>query len=285
LSEGEFADAYQRLFVSTGTVAEQLTRVRALHKTELKRAYRKRAQETHPDRLPNNQQHDAFRSVVAAYELLKLVQEGVVDVATRRVETPSWVDNPESIQANSYARKAWQRLHPQPQGRRPAAAATAQQSSETRVGNKDALAHLGHYFYEGTVPKRPLLFGQFLYYSGRITWRQLIDGLVWQRRRRPLTGQLACELGFLNTHDVGVILATRQREGRFDIPFAEYAELLGYLTPYQRRVLCSRLLLRQHPLGQYYVQEGIVPQSELSRFLVAQRRHNDRIADLKRANA
>ena len=38
------------------------------------------------------------------------------------------------------------------------------------------------------VPKRKLLLGQFLYYSGLISWDTYIKAIAWQRRQRPRLG-------------------------------------------------------------------------------------------------
>ena len=45
-------------------------------------------------------------------------------------------------------------------------------------------------FFTGTVPKRTLLFGQYVFYHGFISYRQLIDAIVWQKMRRPLFGSM-----------------------------------------------------------------------------------------------
>jgi len=36
-------------------------------------------------------------------------------------------------------------------------------------------------YYHGSMPERELKIGQFLYYSGRVSWKALIRAIVWQR--------------------------------------------------------------------------------------------------------
>lgn len=314
LTEIEFNQAYQTLFDGFGSAADRLSKMRDLDKKALKKAYRRRAQETHPDRAHLQSEggidpHEAFRTVVAAYELLKLVHEGTVDVALRAVVPPkksstngsagNGSGNGSAYQGfterakssgfgfktnaankGAHARaaeeraKAWERARRQGQANTNADTHKASTSDKEQPGDS--------YLYNGPVPQRPLLFGQFLYYAGVITWRQLIDALVWQRRQRPLTGQLACDWGMLTKEQVREILEYRRASGQFDVPFAEYAVELGYLSAYDQMALCGRMRMLQQPLGQYFIEQGILAEHDMWRQLVAQRRHNRRIRDQRR---
>ena len=62
------------------------------------------------------------------------------------------------------------------------------------------------HFYHGTIPERELKIGQFLYYSGRISWRTMVRAIVWQKRQRPLFGQIAMKWNLLTAHDIITIL-------------------------------------------------------------------------------
>jgi hypothetical protein len=122
-----------------------------------------------------------------------------------------------------------------------------------------------------------LQIGQFLYYSGAVSWRQLIDALVWQRRQRPLIGQLALAWGLLTREQIHEVLRRRRQSGRYEVPFAEFAMECGYLTASQHRSLCARASQRQLRLGRYFVEQGILNEEQLAEQLRAMRLHNWRV--------
>ena len=85
--------------------------------------------------------------------------------------------------------------------------------------------HLSH----APLPHRPLLFAEFLYYSGRASWRNLVEAVSWQRRQRPSIGRIAVEWGHLSDEEVREILDRRRRD-RVEEPFGEYARRQGFLS-------------------------------------------------------
>jgi len=46
------------------------------------------------------------------------------------------------------------------------------------------------HFYFGPMPKFKLLIGQYRYYSGRISWKVLIDAIAWQKSSGPFPVRL-----------------------------------------------------------------------------------------------
>lgn len=325
LTENEFSHAYGLLFQESGSVHECLVRVRNLDQRSLKQAYRRRAQETHPDRAhlraaTSVDSETEFRSVVAAYELLKLVQQGAVDVHLVTRQAPSAAANASrrdadsrASQAAAKAAKARQQAEAQARSRSEEARkrSEARQSRSSSAGNGHAAdrktngsadtqnyqqrsteraeawgkfwrnasgaakfnPNSDHYF-EQPIPSRQLPFGQFLYYSGAISWRQLIDALVWQRQQRPMIGQLARSWGILSEEQVHSVLEHRRRSGRYDVKFADFAEELGFLSAQDKLALCGRMKMLQKPLGQYFVETGVFTKVEINERLAAHRRHN-----------
>lgn len=58
------------------------------------------------------------------------------------------------------------------------------------------------HYYHGPMPSRELKIGQFLYYSGLISWRVLIDAIVSQKKKRPLFGEHFITHGVLTAEDI-----------------------------------------------------------------------------------
>jgi len=318
LTETEFSQAYGLLFQESGSVHDCLLRVRSLDQRSLKQAYRRRAQETHPDRahlraVAVADPEGEFRSVVAAYELLKLVQQGAVDVHVIARKAAPAAAQPRSYQATPDATRRYrdaaraangtrEQQRPdaaKPQDRQHYHSASASGSADSRrSSNRDAYRDRAeqraeawgrfwqqsetaskfnpwsdHYF-EQQIPTRQLPFGQFLYYSGAISWKQLIDALVWQRQQRPMIGQLARKWGILTEQQVQAVLERRRASGRYEVKFADFAEELGFLTAKDKMALCGRMKMLQKPIGQYFVDQGIFSRDQLTDLLSAHRRHN-----------
>ncbi|HVP66628.1 MAG TPA: DnaJ domain-containing protein [Anaeromyxobacteraceae bacterium] len=128
----------------------------------------------------------------------------------------------------------------------------------------------------GTVPRRPLLFAEFLYYSGRVSWRNLVEAVAWQRRQRPAIGRIAVEWGHLSEDEVREILERRRREGSGGEPFGEYARRQGFLSRAQLLALLGRQRRLQRRIGQFFVEAGLIGQGEVLSFEDDLNRHNAR---------
>lgn len=325
LTEAEFREAYVLLFEGGRPVRECVIHVRGLDQRTLKRAYRRRAQETHPDRAhlrPTNAKDPdaAFRAVVAAYELLRLVQQGDVVVSAVRAtqpepRRPARPSRPQTAQERPAAKartranageaeqrtraRQERREHRQEQpfsagssysrwagsGREAEAEArTRRQQHRTEQADQARRRASEDRSGDFPLPQRPLQLGQFLYYSGAVSWRQLIDALVWQRRQRPLIGQLAVAWGLMTREQIADVLSRRRATGQYDVPFAEFAMQCGYLNPSQHRALCSRAQLMTQRLGRFFVEQGILSEQQLNHYLKAMRLHNWRVRRRAQAN-
>ena len=120
------------------------------------------------------------------------------------------------------------------------------------------------------LPKRPLQFGQFLYYLGKIPFPTLMAGISWQRRQRPQLGQIAKRWGWLTDEQIRTVLCSRQGFSRF----GEKAEQLGLLSSLQVRTLLFHQRSRQQRLGDYFVAQGLFDQTTLNRLLTQLAEHN-----------
>lgn len=209
----------------------------------LKSAYRKRALETHPDRARALGTYERvlqarFRKVREAYELLNLFLE-------------------------AQCRKAQVR----PAKARPGPQRPAPASQKTR----SARARSDH-FYKGALPRRRLRLGQFLYYSGTVSWRTLIEAVVWQRRQRPRIGQIAVDYGMLAPGDIVRILSVKNLHERF----GECALRIGCITRFEQSALIGRQRMLQQRIGEYFIARQLLSARDLERLLSRQRQHNSR---------
>ncbi len=206
-----------------------------LQESGLKTAYRKRVLETHPDRAKALGQDEAvmsrrFQDVVHAYETLSSV-----------------IANGRSVIMQQAARHDRQ------------ATATKRPFSDSP-----------DLYYTAAVPQRTLLLGQFLYYSGVISWNSLIKAVAWQRIHRPRMGQIAVEWGMLSLPDIREILASKNSGEKF----GEYALRKGFLTSYERMALLRRQRLLQPRIGEYFTRMGMLAPEEIDRMAGRMRMHN-----------
>ncbi|WP_305046754.1 J domain-containing protein [Geoalkalibacter sp.] len=129
----------------------------------------------------------------------------------------------------------------------------------------------------GPLLQRSYPLGLFLYTQGLISYRTLIEALVWQRRQRPSIGETAQRWGWLNETAIRTIL--NQRGNR---RFGEKAVDLGLLTPFQVRTLLFYQRSRHQRLGQYFVQKGLLSPADLDELVRQLEAHNSRVRAQRR---
>jgi hypothetical protein len=215
--------------------------IRYLQMPGLKSAYREKALENHPDRAvalacPPSALEERFKEINAAYR-----------------ELHDYLENPRGFQLiDDRSHNTHRRSKPQ-----------AKKTESSPEG-------FSHRFFGGTVPKRVLLFGQYVYYQGFISYRQLIDAIVWQKIRRPLCGSIAVRWGWLGEDEIREILGQRRRGEKF----GESALRGGYLTSDELRTILGRQCLLQPRIGKYFVEQRILPVSVVETMAAELRRHN-----------
>ena len=241
IAKHELVKAYDILFGYTRDLTSDL--LNRLEPSDVKAAFRKKAFETHPDRsrIVGNAEEDLneqFRLVTLAYEVLN---------TALNAKSP--------IDLEGEMRKTRQRPDPKPRA-------------------SDGGARFSDRFYSGMIPRRRLLIGQFLYYCGIISWRTLIEAIVWQKRQRPPIGQIAIEWGILSPEEIRHILMERSAERGFDRRFAEYARQKGYITAFEHMALVGKQRSLQSPIGEYFIENEILYPQDISRKILDLRDHN-----------
>ena len=229
-----------------------------LHPVGIKTAYRKRAFETHPDRAKAlgafaSDLNSAFINVQQAYErLLSFVEtKNGSNVSAPYFDVFRTQQEP-SYQNTRYYKGGQNKSHHNPK-----------YTNKKRKNNPD-------HFYSGSVPKGNLMLGQFLYYSGLISWQTLIEAICWQRRQRPLIGQLAMAWGLISSQDVIRILTVRT----FDEKFGECAVRIGYISSFEQSALVGKQRKLHCPFGAYFIESGILSSTDIMNIAQKQQLHN-----------
>jgi len=248
-----------------------------LQRSGIKSAYRKRAMETHPDRAGQEndrvqrQRHDLFHSVQEAYENLTTF----LDAKEKGFCLPPPL------------RPAPPRTHPpRPTPPKPHHPRQARAGAETKGGFQNTSSQPPLFWdteslYQGPLPNRRLLLGHFLYYSGLINWRTIIQALTWQRTERPRLGEIGQRFGLLSEADVVQILRNRP----ILQPFGQTALELGLLSQPQLQMLVAHQKRLQKKFGEFFLEKRLLHPHELRALLQQYQEHNDRISSQMHGSA
>ena len=229
--------------------------LQSLQLDELKSTFRQRAMELHPDRasvlgrdpVTLNRQ---FRDVKLAYETLReLLESGKIPmmpfVAQDRAPQPA--DPP----------------YQQPGTRGPG------------PGTDDAKP--SDHYWEADIPTNRLLFGQFLYYAGLVSWQTLISAITWQRGQRPPFGKIAKMWDYLTDEEIRRIIESRDRGERI----GEAALRHGLLSQFQFNAVMGFQKWMQRPIGEYFQEIGILEDEEIQYLVGLLKKHNFKIERMK----
>jgi hypothetical protein len=209
--------------------------LRTLNHADLKESYRKRAMEYHPDRASLT-----GRKASCMNELLKNV-----NLAYERLSR--------HILDNSHSSLPF----PPPD------------LSNTVSSRKNS----GNGFWNGPVPDCELFIGQYLFYSGLVSWSDFVGAVAWQRNQRPTFGGIARMWAYLTDDDSERIVANISPGERI----GDSALRQGYLTTYQCKSILEFQRWLQTPIGQYFTERGILAADEVTAQVKELRRHNARV--------
>lgn len=244
----------------------------------IKTAYRQKARETHPDmhitesEFVRRRNTDMFLHVQQSYEklctYLNARESGFrFPVQNQRpVPTPSWQSRPAANRSAKPARKH--------HGKKPPA--NAKPNGFDTHGARPRMRDGAQFekLYSGSIPSRKLLLGHFLYYSGVITWREIVQALVWQRTHRPRLGEIASRFGWLSPEDIQRILTSRN----LSRPFGMSAIDLGLLNETQLKAMILHQQRLQKRIGSFFIEHNILTPDDMNRLIGLYNQHNIRQA-------
>lgn len=257
MQKTEIFTDYQ-LFFGCGKV-NPVEHLRNISLSELKAVYRQKVMETHPDRAialgkAATEMTKRFKDVATAYQrLITFVQGNYNDVSDEEVadkkghETIIFQPKDEDV----CDRRNHEKIVVQPKSER----------------TKPEI------FYDGSIPKRKLLIGQYLYYCRHISWKTLIEAIMWQKKQRPRIGQIALEWGILSMDDIKMILSERTYKEKF----GEFAYRNGYLTYFEFLAILGRQYRLQPPIGRYFKIQNIIGNEELEEIVERLRIWNNEV--------
>ena len=254
VSGSDLLRAYQILF----NPAERLNRdtfplslVRSLDPLMVKSAFRKKALETHPDRAralgrEEGEQADLFREVQQAYDVLLPV-----------VEKRGFLDR----QARGAAQGARQAREPRPFSHR--AGGTFYRKPPS--------------YYNGIIPQQKLRLGHFLYYSGMISWQNLISAVAFHMRTRLRYGEIALGWRMITREELMVALVGRVHGEKI----GETLRRVDLLSDFQHLAILGKQKKFHTLFGQYFVSEGILSQRQLDIAVRRALKHNGGVESMR----
>lgn len=114
------------------------------------------------------------------------------------------------------------------------------------------------------IKARPRIpFCRYLYKIGVIEWGQIVKALAWQKSSRPRIGELGIQFGYLDRDSVIIILKQIEKHDTFGIT----ARKLGLLSEEEIQRLLQRQKYMQKKVGQFFVENQLMTESQLKRLL------------------
>jgi hypothetical protein len=217
----------------------------SLQLTDLKQTYRRRSLETHPDRylhlgLVHQQAYtELFQQVREAYEKLG----GFLRLRSSGIKIP-------------------QPFEPRPGANPPTSrAATPPFDPAFSSGTNDKQPFDPSSFFRdaNSMPPWRLRLGEFLFYSGVISWNTLISAILWQGRQRERLGDIALRWGWLTEEELQELLHDRHVGERLGGILLRHQ----IVTPFQLKMLLIHQRQKQPRIGEFFVGEGIIPPFQL----------------------
>jgi hypothetical protein len=248
----------------------------SLRTDALKSTFRERAFLTHPDRASvlgrdPSQMEREFHRVVAAYQVLSAHLQRRPPSRSRSV--PPRPARPAPAREGKAPRRGAPASAPSGSRRGAGKASTSAPSASSWRGSaphRTTGDRPVSRTWKGPLPRRCLKLGQFLFFSGVIPARDLLDAIAWQRRQRPVFGRIARELGILDSRQIAHVLARKLP----DEAFGECATRLGYMTSFEMHAVACRQKNLQRPFGRYFMEKGILDPAAMESALLLQRAHN-----------
>ncbi|MEE8585251.1 MAG: hypothetical protein V3T83_10415 [Acidobacteriota bacterium] len=242
--------------------------LRSLSLVCLKSAYRRRALQVHPDlhaqQQTRVQQHYSrlFQELTGGYRLLRRYLD---QQSRRRAEGFAAAGRPFRAKPRSSNASGF-RTSP-----RPADSANRQPPASGAAGGVSGPPVPGRR-HSRAVPPWKMRLGEFLYYSGQISWKALIAALVRQRTECPRLGDIAKRWGWLTEDRIVALLKQRRPGERIGDLFVRRR----LITAFRLGMLLSQQRRHSKPIGDILVEAGLLSQSAIRAGLLRQHTHNRR---------
>jgi hypothetical protein len=236
----------------------------SLQLVALKSAFRRAALVTHPDlysgqsKSVQNRHAELFIGASEAYKRLSLFLTG----------KGFRLNASQATYASAAGRRPPRPSPAQPDRSGARSSGPGQTEPGTPAGARPP--HCGRIYAPDCAPAWPLRTGEFLYYSKVISWKLLISAIVWQRRQRERIGEIARRWGWLSEDQLLEVAAGRYLGERIGEVLLRHDRL----TPFQLRTLLHFQRKSQQPIGRFFVEQRLLSERELDRYLVDLGEHN-----------
>jgi len=251
LSEPQIFAAFQLLLAPNAQHGIEV--LESIQESEIKKAYRKKALMTHPDR---------FATRNAAYQ--KLCSQRFIEVNNAYETLITYLRA--KARGFNFTRDTAEKNQPSNMGNKhPGQPYSSKDRSEGR-----SRQNFTRTFRQKDFPRCRLRFGEFLYYSGAIDWRMLIKALEWQSNLRLRLGEIAQKWRWVDEPQIARLI----KNGHPRKLIGELMLLHNLITPFQLKVLLRQQNKTKKPIGQYFVQQRLMTEGEIQGILSRQRKHN-----------
>jgi len=251
LNEAELFAAFRLLFASDAEHCGDL--LESVQEAEIKSAFRKKALQTHPDRF-------AFRDA----EYQKLCSERFIEINNAYETLTNYLKAKEkrlNFKQDHGGSKWCSNMRPKPRW---------QPADYQDHFRERSYCDFTWNFRKKDLPRRHLRFGEFLYYSGAIEWKDLVRALVWQKRQRPRIGEIAQRWRWINESQV-IWLIDNGHPGKL---IGQLMLNYNLINLFQLNVLLRQQKKVQKPIGEYFTQQRMATESEIQGILRRQKEHN-----------
>ncbi len=131
------------------------------------------------------------------------------------------------------------------------------------------------FFYRGKMLPRKMRLGTYLYFRGIISRRMLNDSLHWQRKQRPMIGQMTLQIGILSLSDFSrMLLLTKD-----GTPFGIVARRNGLLNGAAINTILNAQKRFDKPLGKFFIERGVLTPKQTDLLVQELHIHNARYSD------
>jgi hypothetical protein len=258
---------------------------------EIKSTFRQRTMELHPDRasilgrdpVVLNKQ---FKDVKLAYETLReLLTSGKIPMTMimEQDRSPQPADPPppsygaKKAGSNGNYKQKTRPGNGHRTGGRSNSYWEPQKERPTEPKMSSEQAEPSDHYWEAEIPTNRLLFGQFLYYAGLVSWQTLISAITWQRGQRPPFGRIAKMWDYLTDDEIRRIIEFRDRGERI----GESALRQGLLSQFQFNAVMGFQKWMQRPIGEYFQEIGILEDEEIQYLVGLLKKHNFKIERMR----